>query len=62
MNDSFILRDRKWREQNERVTLSSYATFSGVHSEEIKKNLKILLELALKEIEIESFTQKLFVD
>ena len=29
MNDSFILRDRKWREQNERVTLSSYATFSG---------------------------------
>ena len=29
MNDSFILRDRKWREQNERVTLSSYASFSG---------------------------------
>ena len=29
MSDSFILRDRKWREQNERVTLSSYATFSG---------------------------------
>ena len=29
MNDSFILRDRKWREQNERVTLSSYAAFSG---------------------------------
>ena len=28
MNDSFILRDRKWRETNERVTLSSYATLS----------------------------------
>ena len=52
MNDSFILRDRKWREQNERVTLSSYATFSG-DSEEVKKNLKILLEHVLKEIEIE---------
>ena len=28
MNDSFILRDRNWRETNERVTLSSNATFS----------------------------------
>ena len=28
MNDSFILRDRKWRETNERVTLSSYAMLS----------------------------------
>ena len=29
MNDSFILRDRVWREQNERVTLSSNATFAS---------------------------------
>ena len=29
MNDSFILRDRNWREANERVTLSSNATFSN---------------------------------
>ena len=29
MNDSFILRDRIWREQNERVTLSSNATFAS---------------------------------
>ena len=29
MNDSFILRDRIWREQNERVTLSSNATFAA---------------------------------
>ncbi len=29
MNDSFILRDRSWREANERVTLSSNATFSN---------------------------------
>ena len=29
MNDSFILRDRIWREQNERVTLSSSATFAA---------------------------------
>ena len=29
MNDSFILRDRLWREQNEHVTLSSNATFSS---------------------------------
>ena len=29
MNDSFILRDRSWREANERVTLSSNATFSS---------------------------------
>ena len=29
MNDSFILRDRVWREQNERVTLSSNATFAA---------------------------------
>ena len=29
MNDSFILRDRIWRESNERVTLSSNATFSN---------------------------------
>ena len=28
MSDSFILRDRVWREQNERVTLSSIATLS----------------------------------
>jgi hypothetical protein len=28
MNDSFILRDRKWRETNERVTLSSNAALS----------------------------------
>ena len=28
MNDSFILRDRNWRETNERITLSSNATFS----------------------------------
>ena len=28
MNDSFILRDRKWRETNERITLSSYAMLS----------------------------------
>ena len=28
MNDSFILRDRKWRETNERVTLSSTAALS----------------------------------
>ena len=28
MNDSFILRDRQWRETNERVTLSSYAMLS----------------------------------
>jgi len=28
VNDSFILRDRNWRETNERVTLSSNATFS----------------------------------
>ena len=28
MNDSFILRDRIWREQNERVTLSSIATLA----------------------------------
>jgi dGTPase len=28
MNDSFVLRDRIWREQNERVTLSSLATFA----------------------------------
>ena len=29
MNDSFILRDRIWREQNERFTLSSNATFAA---------------------------------
>ena len=29
MSDSFILRDRQWREQNERVTLSNIATFSS---------------------------------
>ena len=29
MNDSFILRDRIWREQNEHVTLSSNATFAS---------------------------------
>ena len=29
MNDSFILRDRLWREQNERVTLSNNATFAS---------------------------------
>ncbi len=29
MNDSFILRDRIWRERNEHVTLSSNATFSS---------------------------------
>ena len=29
MNDSFILRDRVWREQNERVTLSNNATFAS---------------------------------
>ncbi len=29
MNDSFILRDRNWREANERVTLSSNATFAS---------------------------------
>ena len=29
MNDSFILRDRVWREQNERVTLSTNATFAS---------------------------------
>ncbi len=29
MNDSFILRDRNWREANERVTLSSNATFAN---------------------------------
>ncbi|MDC3122575.1 HD domain-containing protein, partial [Acidimicrobiaceae bacterium] len=28
MNDSFILRDRKWRETNERITLSSNAMLS----------------------------------
>ena len=28
MNDSFILRDRLWREANERITLSSYAALS----------------------------------
>jgi len=28
MNDSFILRDREWREVNERVTLSSHAALS----------------------------------
>ena len=29
MSDSFILGDRQWREQNERVTLSNIATFSS---------------------------------
>jgi len=29
MSDSFILRDRQWREQSERVTLSNIATFSS---------------------------------
>ena len=28
MNDSFILRDRLWREANERITLSSYAALA----------------------------------
>ena len=37
MNDSFILRDRKWRETNERVTLSSYAMLSEESKGRFKK-------------------------
>ena len=37
MNDSFILRDRKWRETNERVTLSSYAMLSEESKGRLKK-------------------------
>ena len=37
MNDSFILRDRKWRETNERVTLSSYAMLSEKSKGRFKK-------------------------
>ena len=37
MNDSFILRDRKWRETNERVTLSSYAMLSVESKGRFKK-------------------------
>ena len=37
MNDSFILRDRQWRETNERVTLSSYAMLSEESKGRFKK-------------------------
>ena len=58
MNDSFILRDRNWREANERVTLSSNATFSNnSKGREVEEEL-IFLELYLKEIETELFIQK----
>ena len=37
--------------------LKSYAVKSIIGREEFTKNLKILLDLPIKEIEIESFTQ-----
>jgi len=48
MNDSFILRDRIWREQNERVTLSSIATLAektkGREQEEEKDTFRTAFE------------------
>jgi dGTPase len=48
MNDSFILRDRIWREQNERVTLSSIATLAeksqGREEEEEKDAFRTAFE------------------
>ena len=62
MSDSFILRDRQWREQNERVTLSSIATFSSNSLGRETEEEPDILELLLKKTEIELFTQKRFED
>ena len=53
MNDSFILRDRNWREANERVTLSSNATYSNNSKGREVAEEPDHLEPYLKEIEIE---------
>ena len=63
MSDSFILRDRQWREQNERVTLSNIATFSSNSlGRETEEEPDIFKELLLKKTGIELFTQKRFED
>ena len=62
MNDSFILRDRIWREQNERVTLSSNATFAsnslGRYVDEEPDAFRTCFERDREEL----FTQKLLED
>ena len=53
MNDSFILRDRKWRETNERITLSSNAMLSENSKGRLSHEEHDEFRTILIEIEIE---------
>ena len=62
MNDSFILRDRLWREANERITLSSYAALAEKSKGRAKPEDHDMFRTIMRETAIVSFTQKLLED
>ena len=58
MSDSFILRDRQWREQNERINFSNIATFSSNSLGRETAEEPDIFRTAFEKIGIELFTQK----